>query len=198
MEQQLENGKALGANLVGQPFSSAYPDQGLMIREPDFILPDDYKEKSITLPRYTNNPKYGEDHTFLNYTFSDTLEDLPDMIAVTNHFLLPAMRPFQWAPLVSFVWKSYWPSTEWRYRTMVELLLQRATGGNALDWQTAWDTIDFLNPTTEHGSFFNGPDTSQPVGGHVVLMDGENLTLMALYGYYNHPWVEVSLQDFLP
>ena len=198
MAQRLEEAEALGNSLIGQPFSCSYPDRGVMIRHSDFTLPHLYKNRSIELPGYYNSPKYKDDPTFLNLDFPDPLEDLPDMIAATNHFLLPEMRPFQWAPLISLVWRSYWPSTEWRYQTLVELLLDRSASGAALDWIAAWKTIDFLNPTNKEGSFYHGPETDQEVGGHVALMDNEDLVLRALYGYYNDPWVEIRLRDFLP
>jgi hypothetical protein len=197
MQQRMEEAEAFARRLLGTPFVCRYPEKGLMVREADFVIPEDIRGKSVVLPGYCNNPKYEGDATFLNLDFPDTFEDLPDVIAATNHFLLPEMRPFQWAPLVSLIWRPYWPSTEWRYRTLVRLLLGRSTGGPSLDWEGAWATIDFLDPATTEGSFFHGPETDQEVGGHVALMDDQALILRALYGHYNDAWVEVSLGDFL-
>ncbi len=197
MAERLADAQRLGTRLIGMPYSCTFPEQGIMVREADFTTPEQLKEKGITLPGYHNNPKYPQDTTVLNLSFPDTIEDLPEMIAATNHYLLPEMRAFQWAPLISLVWRSYWPSTEWRYRTLVDLLVQRASHGKQLDWERAWRTINFLDPMTEEGSFFHGPDRSQQVGGHVALMDATDLVLRALFGHYDDPWVEIRLEHFL-
>jgi len=188
----------LARDLLGETVEPAATEAGVAVRASDFVLDERYRGKTFELPGYQNSSKYPDNHTFFNASFPDPLEDSPELVAATNHYLLPGMRLYQWAPLVWLIWKTYWPSSEWRYETLVELLLERTGEGRSLDWETAWATIDFLNPATPEGTFFYGPETDQPVGGHVCLMDGRNLVLRALYGYYDQPWVEVSLADFLP
>jgi hypothetical protein len=197
MRKQLAWGEAMGSEILGGPFGTAFPAQGVMERPADYVLPSRYRGKGVEIPWYHNDPKYKDDHTFLNFYFPDPHEDSPHLVAAGNHFLLPEMRPFEWSPLLSLVLRDGWPDTEWRYGTHVKLILERSTGGRTLDWEEAWRTIDFLNPNTAEGSFFWGPDPNQEVHGHVVLMDGQDLVIRARYGYYNQEPVEVRFRDFL-
>lgn len=198
METRYTKNLRVAEQILGEPMEAVFPDQGVGVRPSDFVLQDKYRGRSLELAGYNNSPKYPDNHTFLDYNFPDPLEESPEMIVATNHYFLPWMRPYQWAPLVSLVWKTYWPSSEWRYETLTRLLLVRTAGGESFDWDAAWKTADFLNPSTPEGSFFHGRSQSQPIGGHVALMDGEHLVLRALYGYYDHAWVEVDLGSFLP
>jgi len=198
MADRYEENLGLARNLFGEEVEPAAPPDGVAMRSADFVLEERFRGKTFELPGYRNNPKYPDNRTLFNLSFPDPGEDSPELVAATNHFLLPGMRLYQWSPLVWVVWMSYWPSSEWRYQTLVELLIERTGPEQPLDWETAWTTIDFLNPATREGAFFYGPETDQPVAGHVCLMDGQDLVLRALYGYYDQPWVQVSLADFLP
>ena len=198
METRYRKNLRVAEQILGEPMEAGFPAQGVSMRSPSYVVDETYRGKAMEIPQYNNSPKYPDDHTFLNYSFPDPIEEFPDLIVATNHYLLPWMRLFQWAPLVSLVWKTYWPSTDWRYETLTGLLLERTDNGFSFDWEAAWETTDFLNPSTPEGAFFHGSRQSQPIGGHVALMDGRNLLLRALYGYYDHPWVEVDLNGFLP
>ena len=188
--------------ILGQPLEADHPEDGVRVRAADYIMDPAIRGKELTPPEhfsgYRNNPKYPDNRTWMNLSFPDPLEERADLIVATNHFLVPGMRLYQWAPWVALVWRTYWPASEWRYRTQTELLLDRVESGRALDWESAWRIADFLNPATVEGSFFYGPDRTRDVGGHVALMDGRDLILRALYGRYDDPWVEVSLETFLP
>ena len=198
MERLYQKNLRLARDLLGETVESVEPVNGVCVRPSDFVLEEHYRGKAFEVPGYSNSSKYPNDHTLLNISFPDPLEELPDLVAVTNHYLLPWMRLYQWAPLVWLVWQQYWPSSEWRYQTMVQILLEQTADGASFDWDAAWTVIDFLNPATENGAFFYGPEVDQAVAGHVCLMDDRNLVLRALYGHYNQPWVEVNLADFLP
>jgi len=202
MQERYAENLVTAEEILGSPFDAYTPEQGLHVRTADYVMEEAVRGKALypdeSESDYRNNSKYPENRTLLNYNFPDPLEDRPDLIVVTNLFLYPGMRPYQWAPWVSLVWKSYWPAAEWRYATQTELLLDPIARGSALDWESAWKIADFLNPASDEGSFFHGTDRTQVVGGHIALMDGHNLVLRGLYGYYDQPWVEVDLRDFLP
>jgi hypothetical protein len=202
MEQRYEENLETALQILGFPLETVVPDHGIQVRTADYVMEKAYRGKELLPPEllsdYRNNEKYPENLTWMNYNFPDPLEERSDLIVATNHFLIPGMRPYQWAPWVALVWKTYWPATEWRYSTQTELLLEHAEGGRTLDWESAWRIADFLDPSTAEGSFFNGPDRTQEVAGHVALMDGRDLLLRGLFGHYHEPWVEVPLRDFLP
>lgn len=112
-------------------------------------------------------------------------ESYPDLVAMTNHYLLP--------------WKAVtYPSTGkkkddtlWRYRTMLALL-QKAYG--RIDRLRAMWIIDFLNPAR---CDYYGRDTTQAVKGHHVLMDNRSKEMWSLHGYYDGSWAHADLDDFI-
>jgi len=197
MEARLAQAEALGSALIGEPFPCAFPDRGVEIRHADYVLPERFRGKGIELPFWHNNPKFADDHTFLNFTFYDPVEEEPRLMAVANHFFLPGMHAFEWAPLFSLAFMEMWPDTAWRYRTQVRELLERSTNGRSLDWESAWLTADFLDPSTPEGAFYWGNLPGEEVHGHVALMDNEGLEMRALFGYYASPVVDIRFGDFV-
>jgi hypothetical protein len=122
---------------------------------------------------------------FLAYLFPLQGESLPDLLAMTNHYIIP------WRALT-------FPSTGkekrdslWRYETMLGLLLE-AYG--RIDRTLAMWIIDFLNPAR---CDYYGTDTTQSVKGHHVLMDNREKEIWSLHGYYDGAWAHVDLDDFL-
>jgi len=202
MDDRYAENLATAEKILGAPLTPYLPDRGLHVRTADYVMDEAVRGKALYPDNpssgYRNNPKFPDNRTVLNYNFPDPLEDRPDLIVVTNLFLTPGMRPYQWAPWVSLVWKTYWPSAEWRYAAQTELLLDRAARDAALDWEAAWSIANFLDPATDEGAFFHGPGRTQAVSGHVALVDGRERVLRGLFGYYDHPWVQLDLRDFLP
>ncbi len=120
-------------------------------------------------------------------SFPLQLEDYPDVVAMTNHYILPEMAAS--APGLT---GSYRDNTVARYETLVALL-QDSYG--AIDRERAMWLIDFLNPA--RGNPYYGTDTAQSVKGHHVLMDNQALEMWSLHGYYNQPWQHVALPAVL-
>ena len=199
MEKRYGKNLETAEEILGQPLQPLVPERGVCVRAADYIMDPSVRGKGLPPPDSASpsndNGRLKDNATWYNYNFPDPIEERPDMIVVTNHFLTPGMRPYQWAPLVALVWESYWPATEWRYETQTQLLLDQQKQG-PIDWESAWAAADFLNPARPKGTFFHGQDTTQQVRGHIALMDGAHLKFRALYGYYDDSWVEISLGDY--
>ncbi|MGQ9537840.1 MAG: C45 family autoproteolytic acyltransferase/hydrolase [Actinomycetota bacterium] len=112
-------------------------------------------------------------------------ESYPDLVAMTNHYILP------WKAITYPSLRSEKGDSIWRYKTMLELLME---GYGRMDLTRAMWVIDFLNPAR---CDYYGTDTTQSVKGHHVLMDNADHEMWTLHGYYDQPWVHADLDDFL-
>lgn len=112
-------------------------------------------------------------------------ETRPDLVAMTNHYILP------WKAVTYPSLRPQKADSIWRYHTMLELLEE---GYGKMDELRALWIIDFLNPAR---CDYYGPDTSQSVKGHHVLMDNTSRGMWSLHGRYDQPWAHADLDDFL-
>ncbi|MDI6873717.1 C45 family autoproteolytic acyltransferase/hydolase [Candidatus Solincola sp.] len=112
-------------------------------------------------------------------------ESYPDLVAMTNHYILP------WKAITYPSLRPQKYDSIWRYRTMLELLLE---GYGRIDVPRAMWIIDFLNPAR---CDYYGTDTTQSVKGHHVLMDNADHEMWSLHGHYDQPWAHADLDDFL-
>jgi hypothetical protein len=154
------------------------PDRnGVMVRSMTYTDPEGLMD-FVRRAEESGNPQAG-----LLFPLQD--ESYPDLVAMTNHYILP--------------WKAItYPSTSaekvdsvWRYQTMLDLLRE---GYGRIDAQRALWIIDFLNPAR---CDYYGTDTTQSVHGHHVLMDNAEHKMWSLHGYYDQPWAQADLDDFL-
>jgi len=179
------------ASRSGPPPLSAQELQGLLQGGSDVR---DVRGVMVRGMAYTDPPwltglvEYMEDNGTTNIGKILPLQEetYPDLVAMTNHYLLP--------------WKAItYPSTGtkkgdtlWRYQAMLTLL-QKAYG--RIDRMRAMWIIDFLNPARCE---YYGTDTSQTVKGHHVLMDNRCKEMWSLHGHYDDAWAHADLDDFLP
>lgn len=112
-------------------------------------------------------------------------ESYPDLVAMTNHYILP------WKAITYPSLRPQKHDSIWRYQTMLELLVE---GYGKMDLTRAMWVIDFLNPAR---CDYYGTDTTQSVKGHHVLMDNTDHEMWSLHGYYDQPWVHADLDDLL-
>ncbi len=170
-----------------------HPDRGVAVRTTDYVDPEGLEDFRIVLPIKDLLVPTSE-KTVLS-PFPLQREDRPDLVAMTNHYILPQMNLTQMGLFYHTVvtLAGGGRESEWRYDTMLDLILQSLEGGK-IDSKTAMWLVDFLNPAR---CDYYGTDTTQSVKGHHVLMDNTNLQFWSLHGYYNQPWAYVNLKDFL-
>ncbi len=175
LNQQAHPGANLEA-LLGS--GDDVPDQGgVMVRDMTYTDP----------PELAKWVRWAEDNgcSTAGLLFPLQDESYPDLVAMTNHYVLP------WKAITYPSLRPQKGDSIWRYRTMLGLLKE---GYGKMDSLRAMWTIDFLNPSR---CDYYGPDTSQSVKGHHVLMDNTSLEMWSLHGYYDQPWAHADLDDFL-
>jgi hypothetical protein len=147
-------------------------------------------------PIPTGNPS-----DILSFCFPDQDETDPEMLLVTNHYIIPRMRFMQFIPIVQIIHaKGGLADSIWRYEAMLGLIQENY---GAIDFfgdnpdspaqgSAGW-IIDFLN--TQRTDYYKHPD--QDVEGHHVIMNNSRRELKALFGYMQDPWVGVKLMPFV-
>jgi hypothetical protein len=153
-------------------------ERGLMVRESDYLDPEWFDD-----PSSADDPDGdpGLAHGF----YPRQLEDYPDLVAMTNHYIIPQMADTYPSLFAR------WGNSRWRYETMMGLLDEHYGDIDRLD--AMW-IIDFLNPAR---CDYYGTDTTQSIKGHHVLMDNHDLEMWSLHGYYDTSWVHVDLIEIL-
>jgi hypothetical protein len=152
-------------------------EKGVMVRRPDYMDPEWFDD-----PNSAYEP--GDDPGLAHGFYPRQLESYPDLVAMTNHYIIPQMAD-------TYPSLSKGGSSLWRYETMLGLLDEEY---GDIDRLTAMWLIDFLNPAR---CDYYGTDTTQSIKGHHVLMDNHDLELWSLHGYYDTSWVHVDLMDIL-
>ncbi|MDD5711515.1 MAG: C45 family autoproteolytic acyltransferase/hydrolase [Smithellaceae bacterium] len=155
--------------------SDLRPDRGMMVRPSDYVDPANIAVMGIN---YLPDQAKGQ----LDPYFPKQQESYADLVAMTNHYILPQMA----ASNPSFVDQN--ADSKSRYDTQLGLLMD-AYG--SIEFTTAIWIIDFLNPSR---CDYYGTDTTQSVKGHHVLMDNYSLEMWSLHGYYNQPWAHADLK----
>ena len=177
--------ESAGINLTDP---SELPYKGVMLRMANYLQPAITDGIAITVP--VTDPTFTRDTYTTVFSFPPQIEDKPDLVGMTNHYIIPQMVLLQ-SSIVEGHTVDSTPDSEWRYKTMMGLLL---TTYGTIDSRIARYDIDFLNPSR---SDYYGTDVTQPVQGHVVVMDDTKKQVWALFGHYNDPWAHVILNDFL-
>lgn len=177
---EIIDGEVVGNSLVELPPQTSGPtlDKGVMVRRPDYVDPEWFD-----CPWWTSQP--GDNTNLACGFFPRQSEEYPDLVAMTNHYIIP---------LMSLTYPSLTGSDSyslWRYETMLGLLDDNY---GDIDESAAMWIIDFLNPAR---CDYYGTDTSQSIKGHHVLMDNGDLEMWSLHGYYDTSWVHVDLMEIL-
>jgi hypothetical protein len=179
-EWEIVDGEVVGNSLaeLSQDPSCPSLEKGVMVRRPDYVDPEWFDCMG-----WVSQP---DDNPGLAYNFFPRqTEKYPDLVAMTNHYIMP---------LMSLTYPSLTGSSSsslWRYETMLGLL-DESYGD--IDESSAMWIIDFLNPAR---CAYYGTDTSQSIKGHHVLMDNQDLEIWSLHGYYDTSWVHVDLMEVL-
>lgn len=168
-----------------------HPDRGVAVRAADYVDPEGLEQYRIVIP--AQDPLVPEREETVVSAFPLQREREPGLVAMTNHYILPRMNLTQMGLFYHTIdtQQGGGRESEWRYDTMLDLILERY---GAIDRLTAMWLIDFLNPAR---CGYYGTDTSQSVKGHHVLMDNHSLEIWSLHGYYDDPWQHVDLKKVL-
>jgi hypothetical protein len=136
--------------------------------------------------------------------FPPQIEKYDDLVIATNHYIHPRMVFTTFSPWMQFLQKNYWKTsrTLLRYSDLTARLTDEY---GKIDFATARDLIDFMNPNREKESLKNGYEgwtryeVRGEIQGHHDLFDNQDLIMECLYGYYNpdEPWVRVDLKPFV-
>ncbi len=160
------------------------PDNGLMFRDQEWIFPDIFR-----------NPPFN----IFDVQFPDQVEEDPNLVLATNHFIIPRMvftTLTPWASTYNSINKT---TTLWRYEHLLGLIEE----SDKIDYERARWLIDFLNPNHEQAVTFSNYAPGGPVKGHHAIIDNNNATIEALFGFYGPdqenrtPWIRLNLRDFL-
>jgi len=171
---------------------SPIPDRGVMVRTQEYVYPSRFKNVNAIIP-----VKDGEEEKKIGVYFPDQLETWTDVVLTTNHYVIPRMVFASFHPWLTLVYDR--TSSYYRYEKLHELM--EAEYGK-IDYDTAKNLIDFLNPNSVYGDleFY---DHGGEIEGHHVLVDNLNLTIDALFGYYGTdteqrtPWMKIDLKPFI-
>ncbi|RJP35612.1 MAG: hypothetical protein C4536_00390 [Actinobacteria bacterium] len=179
-EWEIVDGEVVGNSLVEpeEHPSCTSLEKGVMVRWPDYVDPEWFDG-----PGSAVQPDGGPG--LACGFFPRQNEEYPDLVAMTNHYIIPLMSlTYPSLPGSS-------SSSPWRYDTMLTLLDEHY---GEIDATSAMWIIDFLNPAR---CDYYGTDTSQSIKGHHVLMDNQDLEMWSLHGYYDTSWVHVDLMEVL-
>lgn len=179
-EWEIVDGEVVGNSLMELSSDPSCPslEKGVMVRRPDYVDPEWLSGPGSTVQQ-------GSGPGLALGFFPLQVEEYPDLVAMTNHYIIP---------LMSLTYPSLagsGSSSPWRYDTMLGLLDEYY---GEIDETSAMWIIDFLNPAR---CDYYGTDTSQSIKGHHVLMDNQDLEMWSLHGYYDTSWVHVDLMEVL-
>ncbi len=177
---EIVEGEVAGNSMIELSSDPSCPslEKGVMVRRPDYVDPQWFDGPGCAV-----QPDGGSD--LACGFFPRQVEEYPDLVAMTNHYIIP---------LMSLTYPSLagsGSSSPWRYDTMLGLLNEYY---GEIDETSAMWIIDFLNPAR---CDYYGTDTSQSIKGHHVLMDNQDLEMWSLHGYYDSSWVHVDLMEVL-
>jgi hypothetical protein len=187
-------------------------DRGVLVRGATWAYPSD---ESFLSPRL-DPQDYPSYTAFYNegYHFTEQIENQPDVLAATNHFIRPRMRMLQFAPLISTIYGSTSALAEsvWRYENIITNITNYygridffGTNPDSPELGSAGWLIDFLNTQRDYPWFYRDParqgNYTRPVDtwvdGHHAVMNNSQREIRALFGYMTDPWVGLRLQPFV-
>ena len=143
----------------------AYPQEYLRFNERLFgIFGKQYDPDSFTELGYIDR-SWKDRNCPYGYYFAPQRENDPNLVLVTNMFIIPEMRLYAMHPWTNLVSASQLDDLQWRYDELNHQLLSKlypAHGGPLvpLTLETAKDLIDYLTPNPEkgkHPEYYNPP-----------------------------------------
>ena len=121
---------------------------------------------------------------YLGSVYEDQIEDKDDVVAVTNHAIVPEIQEREITEATAGM-----DDSVRRYTEMTGLILRNY---GSIDAATGREIIDFLHPGGEY-SWLYGTDPDIPVSCTVTLYDVTSKELYSLFGNYSDTWVHYAL-----
>ena len=165
------------------------PDRGLMFRNQEWIYPREFWNINTNLT-------WGDDSKRFRIYFPDQIETWPDVVIATNNYIIPRMVLTTFSPWILLIRDV--TERVWRYETLFDHI---APVYQDIDFNTARDLIDFLNPNQDIDYEYYEPGGQ--IEGHHAIIDNGELIMEALFGYYGPdakhmtPWARIDLKPFL-
>jgi hypothetical protein len=125
------------------------------------------------------------------YFFAPQRETGPNLMVVTNHFIVPEMRLCAMKEWTNIVAASRIPDILWRY-DVLNKLCHDAYG--SIDYAKAKELIDFLKRGGSYDGYYAGQDI---IEGSVSLCELTGRTIESHFGYHADDWVKLSLMNYV-
>ncbi len=196
--------------------AEGFIEDGVMIRGSAWTFPEEFAHLGLSLP--LSDPRWpGLDHLDLGLPFPQQGETWSDVVATTNHYIIPRMSFTALDPLILIGYGlEPLPESVWRYEALLELLEENygeiTFFGDNPDYPASpsagW-IIDLLNPNfanpnldaDEYPTNRFYTDKDKPLNGHVeghhAVYDNTDRQMRALFGYMDDPWVGISLMPLI-
>lgn len=214
--------------LPGQQFLNEQQQihqQGLMVRWHNYQYPEaflQFNEVLFELYGKDYDPSRFGEHGYIceringkiknncpySFYFAPQRENKDDVLIMTNHYIVPAMRFCSMDPWTAEVAGSQLNDIQWRYDKLNDLILTRY---GQINWDEAWKLINFL--AAEPGSYVedyyqNNPDykyqneqgewcVTKQVEGSVSLCNLTTKVARSRYGYFADQPVRTTLLNYV-
>ncbi len=179
--------------------------RGLFVRGTDWRMPDGYLELNPALfqsfgatydpaafgERGALNPdwKHGIDRACF---FAPQREQKPDLMVVTNHYLVPEMRLCAMKEWTDIVARDKMADILWRYD---ELNRRCLDAYGSIDFDRARELIDFLSPDRDFPEYY-GRD-HRVIEGSVTVCNLTDKVMSSHFGYHDDDWVGLTLPGYV-
>jgi hypothetical protein len=133
----------------------------------------------------------------------------PDIVAATNHFIIPRLTILHYDPVVylGYTMSGQLAESIWRYENMENYVARYkgsityfGDGDYPVVGSAGW-IIDFLNTQRDYPWFYRGTDLSNPVNrtveGHHAVINNDDRIMTGLFGYMTDSWVKIELMNFV-
>jgi hypothetical protein len=167
------------------------------------LYPDAFTERGYINKKYPNKKccLFSENNCPGSAYFAPQRESNPNLVLVSNHYVVPEMRFFAMYPWTELVLSSQVDDIQWRYDELNNQILTTLDAG-PINYAKAKQLIDFLSPYGKFPKYYQYNPKSQDgkeirIEGSTNLMDLKNKTLESHYGYYCDEWVKISLLNYI-
>jgi hypothetical protein len=160
------------------------------------LYPDAFTEKGYI------NRKYTEENCPSVFYFAPLRNTNPNIVMVTNHFVVPEMRLCAMYPWTSIIVGNEIQDFQWRYDELNNRILTALETKGYIDYETAKELIDFLSPYGNFPDYYKHNPKSKDgeqtrIEGATSLFDLKNKTIESHYGYYCDEWVKITLLNYI-